>query len=330
MLSDLSLTITLIFWANFLFQKMLVPVKYLYDLPVWKKKIKWKSTSHFRDTLKDCCVWIGCRAACLVSLVPAVYNDENQVQRPAKEVCCERTAWRKREFLLCVSRGHSLLGTGTLAGIFARFAASSCPTAAREQRWVGARYQPPGWGPQQLSPRAAHPALSLTRSSSRLRTSLSSCSTKRKQSGNCDLQVCLWVTASLGASFIALQLAHQFRLRSVWSEKVLARHASDVLVLLSMISLHSLQRFPLPFGLFHLKHISATQPLKLCLCKISDCKTLERSLGIQPVVEYSWHLTCESTTLFFSLLPLGSGSHGSKSFVICKMTIILQPPYCEA
>lgn len=38
MLSDLSLTITLIFWANFLFQKMLVPVKYLYDLPVWKKK----------------------------------------------------------------------------------------------------------------------------------------------------------------------------------------------------------------------------------------------------------------------------------------------------
>lgn len=184
-------------------------------------------------------MWISCRAACLVSLVPAVYNDENQVQCPVNESCCECTAWRKREFLLCVSHVHSLLGTGTLTGIFARFSASSCPTAACEQQWVGARYQPPGWGPQQLSPGAAHRARSLARSSRRLRTSFSSCTTKRKQSGNCGSQVCLWITASLGASFIALQLAHQFRLRSVWSEEVLARCASDVFVLLSKISLHS-------------------------------------------------------------------------------------------
>lgn len=128
---------------------------------------------------------------CLVSVVPAVYSDENQVQCPANETCCERTAWRKHEFLLCISHVHALLGTGTLTGIFARFAASSCPTAARQQQWVGARYQPPGWGPQQLSPRAERCARSLARSSSRLRTSSSSCTTKRKQSGNCDSQVCL-------------------------------------------------------------------------------------------------------------------------------------------
>lgn len=92
-----------------------------------------------------------------------------------------------------------------------------------------------------------------------------------------------------------------------------------------------LKCFPFPFDQFHLKHISAAQQLKLCLCKISDYKTLERSLGIQPVVDYSWHLTYENTTLFFSLLPLGSiSSHGSKSFVICKMTIFLQLPYCDS
>lgn len=77
-----------------------------------------------------------------------------------------------------------------------------------------------------------------------------------------------------------------------------------------------LQCFPFPFVLFHLKHISAAQPLKLRLCKISDAKTLGRSLGIQAVVDYSWHLLYENTTLFFSFLPLGGIScYGFKSFV---------------
>lgn len=226
-----------------------------------------------------------------VFLVPSVYNDENQVQCPANETCCERTAWWKCRFLLCVSHVHSLLGTGTLVGIFACFAASSCPTAARGLE-SGISLLPGDHSSWALEQHIVLTALLIPAADS-----FSSCTTKREQSGNCDSQVCLWVTASLGASFIALQFVHQFRLKSVQLEKAFTRHASHVL--LSMLSLHLLQCFSFPFDLFHLKHISAAQQLKLCLCKISDCKTLERSFGIQPVVDYSWHLM--KTQHYFSL-----------------------------
>lgn len=194
--------------------------------------------SHFRNILKNCCMWIRCRAACLVSVVPAVYNDENRVQCPVNETCCEHTAWRTRKFLLCVSRVHSLLKTERsreYSHALLLLPALCRPWAAEGWSQVSAFWL----GTTAAAPRAAYRAHSLARSRSRLRTSFSSWTTKRKQSGNCDSQVCLWVTASLGASFVALQLAHQFRLRSVWCDKVLVRRASDVLVLLSMISLHS-------------------------------------------------------------------------------------------
>lgn len=113
------------------------------------KKIRWKSTSHFRDILKNCCYELGVELCVwfLLYLLFIMMKIKSSVlwmrllwahglaeaQIPALRFPCAFTAqdW-------------------TLTGIFARFAASSCPNAAPEQQWVGARYQPSGWGPQQL------------------------------------------------------------------------------------------------------------------------------------------------------------------------------------
>lgn len=66
---------------------------------------------------------------------------------------------------------------------------------------------------------------------SRLLTSLSSYTIRRKQGRNCNLQVCLWVTVSLGATFIAenwkLSQSAEAQI-CAWPEKVFARSASDV------------------------------------------------------------------------------------------------------